>query len=854
TELQLSTHEYLDYFTAAKMFVVFESGQNIDAFIDMGLSGVIFSTMVDEFNKKDAKGIVDVSDKFRAQLAKLKVARDKDPNMPTISVERGAVSSKSSDGKGSGFVGAVANTLTTAGKAISVFAESSFGWGLAAPTPVSLPASVPSDLIVSSKGSVTSFVPAGPSLQSAEEPSSLATPQVPVTNVPESNDENLTSQAIIVAAGPAQETFHGAPVDASHLPNVPGPQSQDLLFTDQVTSNGSIVSPQMTGSIAPVIPAITTLVVNTVSQNPVEAESVKVPVSLPSAVQLGNLTIAGVSSNGNVTDSSVLAPLNTAASGEKGEEGPIVIKIENDASFKTHLSPDPEEKSDGSPVKVQVAKQEKPHVEIISTVSDAEKPSTLFQWGALHRGLAGAIGSFLLGAVAWFGFRKKGKTKRGASEREDLKIEFVDQVQGALASGAAQLAQGSLGETAPPVVNPVPAKALDRMTRLSQLAEENIRVQAVITLLQDETGFFDARSIAGLMLGESERLKQIREAGLNATDLDSLEHVAYMAEIRKFREQGLRNAQEIQGLRQEAARAGDGIIESGLIQMMLKSKDAALSQEDWDALVEEMKKNKNFLESVLARPMDENNGFKQAPSAVPVVYRAELSDLELQALAGQLKSLPEGVFEVSGLRNLSIMDLMSKVNDATQSVGKADFVAAVGILRRCAQLTDEQMRNLIIKFNTLAELKAAEEKQVGEKMREVIRSEKMQYEGAVTKLTKLRSALNDAIAAIEPPKEVGGINLSDKNLTINLKVDGNGMPLSPQFQDPAMVNIEGLTPIIREISPASAVNIPALSEFSQVRGAMLCNKTHKACDAGYMRTPFSIWNQEKDRKSIIHGS
>jgi hypothetical protein len=66
---------------------------------------------------------------------------------------------------------------------------------------------------------------------------------------------------------------------------------------------------------------------------------------------------------------------------------------------------------------------------------------------------------------------------------------------------------------------------------------------------------------------------------------------------------------------------------------------------------------------------------------------------------------------------------------------------------------------------------------------------------------------------------VGGINLSEDNLTINIKVDGAGMPLPAQFQDPAMTNIQGLSPIIREIAPANSVNMPVLSELMQMAGS-----------------------------------
>ena len=60
---------------------------------------------------------------------------------------------------------------------------------------------------------------------------------------------------------------------------------------------------------------------------------------------------------------------------------------------------------------------------------------------------------------------------------------------------------------------------------------------------------------------------------------------------------------------------------------------------------------------------------------------------------------------------------------------------------------------------------------------------------------------------------VGGINLNDEHLTITIKVDGAGIPLPVRFQDPAMVNIQGLSPVIRDISPVTSANMPVLAEL-----------------------------------------
>ena len=74
---------------------------------------------------------------------------------------------------------------------------------------------------------------------------------------------------------------------------------------------------------------------------------------------------------------------------------------------------------------------------------------------------------------------------------------------------------------------------------------------------------------------------------------------------------------------------------------------------------------------------------------------------------------------------------------------------------------------------------------------------------------------------LEKNENLGGINLSDKHLTMNIKVDGHGMPLPAQLQDPAMRNIEGLSPVIREIAPVTAANMPVLTELLQMSGSPL---------------------------------
>ncbi|MEI8012804.1 MAG: PLP-dependent transferase, partial [Candidatus Omnitrophota bacterium] len=63
-------------------------------------------------------------------------------------------------------------------------------------------------------------------------------------------------------------------------------------------------------------------------------------------------------------------------------------------------------------------------------------------------------------------------------------------------------------------------------------------------------------------------------------------------------------------------------------------------------------------------------------------------------------------------------------------------------------------------------------------------------------------------------KPLGGIDLDGSKLKINIRVDGAGIPLPVQFQDPAMINMHGLEPVIRSIMPMVPLNMPVLSELT----------------------------------------
>jgi hypothetical protein len=87
---------------------------------------------------------------------------------------------------------------------------------------------------------------------------------------------------------------------------------------------------------------------------------------------------------------------------------------------------------------------------------------------------------------------------------------------------------------------------------------------------------------------------------------------------------------------------------------------------------------------------------------------------------------------------------------------------------------------------------------------------------------KAREAIEAAAQAVKvsatqekttDPSRLGGIDMGSDHLTINIRVDDNGMPLPARLQDPVMINIEGLSPVIRSIKPLRSAQIPLFSEL-----------------------------------------
>ncbi len=68
-------------------------------------------------------------------------------------------------------------------------------------------------------------------------------------------------------------------------------------------------------------------------------------------------------------------------------------------------------------------------------------------------------------------------------------------------------------------------------------------------------------------------------------------------------------------------------------------------------------------------------------------------------------------------------------------------------------------------------------------------------------------------AKADDSQKFGGIDLDPRKLDLQIKRDGNGVPLSVDEQDWSKINIQGFVPVIYKIEP---VNMPALLGFNDV--------------------------------------
>ena len=87
--------------------------------------------------------------------------------------------------------------------------------------------------------------------------------------------------------------------------------------------------------------------------------------------------------------------------------------------------------------------------------------------------------------------------------------------------------------------------------------------------------------------------------------------------------------------------------------------------------------------------------------------------------------------------------------------------------------------------------------------------EQLRLEKAKARIDQLLKQITNALANPAQTVPTGGIDFSSQ-IGIQIQRDANGMPLSMDAQDPALLTIPGLIPVIEEIHPLAPSAIPHL--------------------------------------------
>ena len=207
-----------------------------------------------------------------------------------------------------------------------------------------------------------------------------------------------------------------------------------------------------------------------------------------------------------------------------------------------------------------------------------------------------------------------------------------------------------------------------------------------------------------------------------------------------------------------------------------------------------------------------------ASLAIPAVtslwlIRSLAGVMALATLGGAFSS----VTEKFGFAGQEIMKSVKRIGAEMKrrpaykaAMARASAEAALG----ADQNTPANSRNPIVNNQnvSLVDPKAADKVLAAEKRKAGLQQKLRALAGIKKYYEKLRDQRNKGDNA-QVKDNVGGINLNDAHMTITIKVDGAGMPLPVKFQDPSMVNIQGLSPVIRDITPVSPTNMPVFEEL-----------------------------------------
>ena len=143
------------------------------------------------------------------------------------------------------------------------------------------------------------------------------------------------------------------------------------------------------------------------------------------------------------------------------------------------------------------------------------------------------------------------------------------------------------------------------------------------------------------------------------------------------------------------------------------------------------------------------------------------------------------------------------VTDAAQIKAQADYDAAARLQEQTDQIEQGLMLQAYARGRALEQYQRYLENKLNSLPDAAAVAQEVEQQGLVQ----------------QDPDQLGGISFNENSLVINLKVDGEGMPLPADMQSPEVVSIAGLTPVIRDISPVTSRNVPVLMEL--MRGAAL---------------------------------
>ena len=223
------------------------------------------------------------------------------------------------------------------------------------------------------------------------------------------------------------------------------------------------------------------------------------------------------------------------------------------------------------------------------------------------------------------------------------------------------------------------------------------------------------------------------------------------------------------------------------------------------------------LENAISGLQQERNIQTALPNRAPAVSPASIQD-NLKTVVAPVQQLMEALQTSNGPATGLVQQHAGVIQGAVanlEDLTKPNAVPAnSGVTVESINIIDRATTQLNLLAKTLTLLK----NNVNDsKLQQQLGNVTGTLEGAMTNMQQQREVLTSPTPSTQSlgNQNPGGINLSNEHLTLNVKVDGAGMPLAPQYQDKAMMNLNGLVSIIRSITPITQQNVPALYELAK---------------------------------------